>query len=389
MRIAINTRFLSAGNLEGLGRFAYETSKWMVEHHPEHEYFFIFDRKFDPKYIFSERITPLLIAPPARHPFLWYLWYEWALPRVLRKHKIDLFISTDGLGSLRSKTPSCTVVHDLAFEHFPDQVSFLTRTYYRYFIPRYIRSFARLATVSEASKQDMTDRYDIDPEKISVVYSACPDTFHPLPAAEQQAVRDRYTEGKAYFIFVGAISPRKNTVKIMEAYELFRMRQGTDMKLVLVGRKAWMTGEFDKCLSNHPYRDDIIHLQGVDSSTLTGLLGSAYASLYPSLLEGFGLPVLEAQKSGVPLITSNCFSMPEVAGDGALLVDPESAGDICSKMEALYTDEALRLALIEKGTRNWPRYSWARTAALLYDCAMQAVAQHPLQPAVSGENECG
>ncbi len=373
MRIAINTRFLAAENLNGLGRFSYETSKWMVENHPEHEYFFIFDRKYDPAYIFSDRITPLIVHPPARHPLLWYIWYEWTLPQVLQKHKIDLFISTDGLGSLRSKTPSCTVIHDLAFEHFPDQVSYLTRQYYRYFIPRYVKQSRVLAAVSDATRQDIAAHYGIPVQKITNVESACSGFFHPLDEAAQQQTREKYTDSKDYFIFVGAISPRKNVVRILEAFDLFKSRHPSDMKLVLVGRKAWLTGEFEQALANHPFKQDILHLQGIGNEALVQLLGSACASLYPSLLEGFGLPILEAQKCHTPIITSNCFSMPEVAGEGALLVDPADAGDLAQKMEMVYHDERLRADLIAKGSLNWPRYSWEKTAGLLYHCALTAL----------------
>lgn len=373
MRIAINTRFLSSPNLEGLGRFAYETSKWMTEQHPEHEYFFIFDREFDPRYIGSDRITPIVIRPPARHPFLWYLWYEWALPRALRKHKIDLFISTDGLGSLRSKTPSCVVIHDLAFEHFPEQVSYFTRQYYRYFIPKYAKASAALATVSEATRKDIMERYEIAENKIAVVESACPGYFRALSDEEKQLTKQKYTGSCDFFIYVGAIHPRKNVLRIIQAFALFRQQQECPVKLVLVGRKAWMTGNFEEQLAGHPYKEDIIHLQHIDKEELLQLVGSAMASLYPSLLEGFGLPILEAQKSHVPVITSNCSPMPEVAGDAALFADPYQVNDIADKMTLLYSDEQLRNTLIQKGSANWQRYSWERTAELLYNCAMTAL----------------
>lgn len=376
MRIAINTRFLTAKNLEGLGRFSYETSKWIVNNHPEHEYFFIFDRKFDEKYLFSERITPIVIPPQARHPLLWYIWYEWALPYVLKKHKIDLFLSTDGLGSLRSKIPSCTIIHDLAFEHFPDQVSYLTRKYYQYFIPRYLKQSSMLGTVSQASRNDMIEKYGIDKDRIDIVESACSDMFRPQPAATRQAVKTKYTNGNDFFIFVGAINPRKNVIRIVEAYDKFRQKYPADIKLLLIGRKAWMTKDFEDAVQRHAFKNDIIHLQDVANDELVRLLGSAIASLYPSLLEGFGLPILEAQKSHTPVITSNCFSMPEVAGDAALLVDPFDTDDLFQKMGMVYEDENLRNSLIEKGAENWKRYSWERTAELLYRCAMKSIP-HP------------
>lgn len=345
----------------------------MVEHHPEHEYFFIFDRKFDEKYIFSDRITPVIISPQARHPLLWYIWYEWSLPRVLKQHKIDLFISTDGLGSLNSKIPSCTVVHDLAFEHFPEQVKPLTRAYYKYFIPRYIRHSSVLGTVSEATKKDMIQRYHIGESHIDVVESACPEHFQVQTPETIAAIKNTYTGGQDFFIYVGAIHPRKNVLRIIEAFATFREQHVTGMKLVLVGRKAWMTEEFDQALAQHPYKEDIIHLQNIPSEQLARIVGSAFASLYPSLLEGFGLPILEAQQSDVPIITSNRSAMPEVAGDAALLADPFDTADIALKMATLFENPLLRADLVRKGNENCKRYSWARTAELLYSCAMKAL----------------
>jgi glycosyltransferase involved in cell wall biosynthesis len=347
----------------------------MVYHHPEHEYFFIFDSPYDPKYIFSDRITPIIIPPRARHPLLWYVWYEWSLPRILKKHKIDLFISTDGLGTLSSKIPSCTVIHDIAFEHFPEQVSFFTRKYYQHFIPRYVKHSSMLATVSEATKEDMVSRYKVDPNKVCVVESACPQHFQPQTDLIKQKIKKNYSNGEDFFVFVGAIHPRKNVLRIIEAFATFKKQHQTGMKLLLIGRKAWMTQEFEQALQNHPYQNDIVHLQNIDKDELSKIVGSAYASIYPSLLEGFGLPILEAHKSGVPIITSNCSAMPEVAGNAALLADPFDANDIAGKMGTLFENELLRKELIERGKQNWPRYSWDRTAELLYHCAMKIFKQ--------------
>ena len=132
MKIAINTRFLLPNKLEGIGWFSYEVLKRWVAWHPEHEFIFIFDRKYDERFIFDKNVTPVVAFPPARHPFLFYLWFEWALPTVFAKHKVDAFMSPDGFMSLRSKVPTQLVIHDIAWKHFPEQVPYWYRKHYEY-----------------------------------------------------------------------------------------------------------------------------------------------------------------------------------------------------------------------------------------------------------------
>ena len=122
MRIAINTRFLLKDKLEGIGWFTFEVVKQLVTNHPEHEFIFLFDRPYDKSFVFAKNVTPVVINPPARHPLLWYWWFEWSVPYALKKHKIDLFFSPDGYLSLKTNVPTVIVMHDLAFEHHPEDV---------------------------------------------------------------------------------------------------------------------------------------------------------------------------------------------------------------------------------------------------------------------------
>src|SRR3954467_10167424 len=132
-RIAVNTRMLIKEKMEGIGYFTLETMSRITRDHPEVEFIFLFDRPYDPSFIFSKNIIPVSVFPPARHPFLWYLWYEQALPPVLKKYKPDLFIGTDGYVSLNSKTPALSVIHDINFEHYPHDVPLWNRLFYRHY----------------------------------------------------------------------------------------------------------------------------------------------------------------------------------------------------------------------------------------------------------------
>jgi hypothetical protein len=144
MRIAVNTRFLLKGKLEGIGWFTNEIIKRLVLNHPEHEFIFFFDRPFDSQFIFASNITPIVLNPPARHPILWVMWFEWSIKKALKKYKADIFISTDGFLSLGSNVPTILVVHDLAFEHFPEHLPFKFRSYLRHFTPKFVQKAARV-----------------------------------------------------------------------------------------------------------------------------------------------------------------------------------------------------------------------------------------------------
>ena len=171
MRIAINTRFLLSGKLEGIGMYTQEIFKRVVQQMPEHEFYFLFDRPFSDEFIFAKNVIPLVVSPPARHPFLWYWWFEKSIPKILKKHKIDLFISPDGYCSLNTTIPQILTIHDLGFEHFPMHVPFLVRNYYQYFTPKYCEKSAKILAVSQFTKNDIVEKYGIAASKIDVVYN--------------------------------------------------------------------------------------------------------------------------------------------------------------------------------------------------------------------------
>lgn len=139
--------------MEGIGYFSSETLKRMVSQHPEHTFLFIFDRQFHRDFIFSENIIPVVAFPPARHPFLWYWWFEFSIPKILKRYQPDVFLSPDGYLSLRDKTPALPVIHDINFKHYPADLPFLFSKYYNHYFPLFAKKAQRIATVSEFSKK--------------------------------------------------------------------------------------------------------------------------------------------------------------------------------------------------------------------------------------------
>lgn len=374
MKIAVNTRFLLKDYLEGYGYFIFETFLRIVRNHPEHEFIFIFDRPYDSKFIFAENIKPVVIGPQARHPLLWKLWYDIKIPAVLKKYKADVFVSCDGFCSLGTNVPQCIVVHDLSFLHYPSFNKKAHTIFYKRYIPRFLKKAGSIATVSAFSKQDILSFYkNIPASKINVVYSGVKEIFKPVGEKEKKAIKEQYTSGKEFFIYVGAIHPRKNLENLLKAFSVFKKRQQSGMKLLLVGRLAWKYQPFLEKLKTYKYRDDVVLTGYVSDEELSRILGSAYAMLYPSLFEGFGVPVLEAMHCDVPVITSINSSMQEIAQEAALYCDPSDYNSIADKMMLLYKDENLRKKLIIKGKEIFPKYSWDATAEAIWQNILKAV----------------
>ncbi len=373
MRIAVNTRLLLKGKLEGIGWFTFQTLKKIVLDHPEHEFVFFFDRPYDSSFIFASNVTPVVVHPQARHPVLFYLWFEWSIPFMLRKYKIDLFLSPDSYMSLSTKVPTCLVVHDLAFEHYPEHYVLSHRLYWRHYSPLFARKATRIATVSTFSKEDISNRYGVAASNIDVVYNGAHAEYKPLSFEERIEVKQKYTDGCEYFVFAGAIHPRKNIVNLLKAFVMFKKHQKTNMKLVIVGRPAWKYDEVEEMRTQMQFKDDVKWVGYMNIDELCKVIGGAYALVYASLFEGFGIPILEAMQCGVPGIVSNTSSMPEVAGDAALLVDPTDPADIAEKMHLLYKDEALRARLITNAHVQVQKFSWDATADKLWSCMMKCI----------------
>jgi len=373
MIIAVNTRFLLKDYLEGYGYFIQETFRRIVVNHPEHQFLFLFDRPFDTSFVFAKNVTPIVVSPMARHPLLWKMWYDFKIPSILKKYNADVFVSCDGFCSLRTKVPQCLMVHDLAFLHHPDFIQQSHLRFYKKYTPLFLKKANSLATVSAFSKRDIAEQYKIDSSRIDIVYSAAKDIFHPLTEIQKQNIKDQYTDGKEYFMYIGSIHPRKNLMNLLKAFSVFKKRLNSKMKLVLAGRLAWKYKSFSESLKSYKYRNDVILAGYTDEETLSKLMGGAYAMVYPSLFEGFGVPPLEALKCEVPVITSSGTAMQEIYKDAALYANPTDYNDIAEQMMLLYKDESQRKQLIEKGNIIKKEYSWDKTADLLWTSILKSI----------------
>jgi glycosyltransferase involved in cell wall biosynthesis len=366
LKIAVNTRLLLKDKLEGIGWFSYETLKRITNQHPEHEFLFLFDRPFDKSFVFSDNVKPIILFPQARHPFLYYFYFEYSIPRILKKEKVDLFLSPDGFLSLNTSVPQLPVIHDLNFEHYPEALPKLTSLYYRKFFPQFARKATRIATVSEFSKQDIAQTYGISESKIDVVYNGVNCNYELVSEKAKSQYRHELTGGTPYFIYVGSLHPRKNLVRLLKAYDQFRKKTGLDVAMVLVGEAMWGNSDVESQIAEMKYKKDVISTGRLEPDELLKTIGSAMAMTFVPLFEGFGIPALEAMQCGVPLIVSNRTSFPEVVGNAAALVNPDSIEEISGAMQSVAKLEDLRIKMISLGLEQSQKFSWDRSAELLW-----------------------
>lgn len=272
-----------------------------------------------------------------------------------------LFHATEHLLLPLRGVSTVLTVHDLIFRHLPEHHKPLNRWYLNATLPLYCRRATQLIAVSEQTKRDLVTLYRVPPEKITVIYEAAAPHFAPQPPATVAAVRARYGLPERYVLFVGTLEPRKNLSRLLAAFERLHAEQLTEA-LVVVGKKGWLYDDFFAALERSPARQAVLFPGFVPDADLPAFYSGAQALAFPSLYEGFGLPLLEAFGCGTPVVCSDVSSLPEIAGDAALLVDPTDEAALTEALRRLLTDADLRADLRERGLRRAAEFSWARAA---------------------------
>ena len=245
--------------------------------------------------------------------------------------------------------------------------------HYRHFFPKFAQKATRIVTVSQFSKHDIHQQYGVNTAKIDVVYDGANEDYRPLPIKEQDVIRKRFTNGCPYFIFIGSLHPRKNLVNLFKAFDIFKNTTGSDIKLLIVGAKKWWTKDISRTFKSMDHSGEVVFSGRLNAEELVKVLGSSLALTYVSYFEGFGIPIVEAFRCGTPVITSNVTSMPEVAGDAALLVDPFNPRSIADAMIQVFEIPELSKKLALAGEKRKDEFTWQKTADRLWESIEKAV----------------
>jgi glycosyltransferase involved in cell wall biosynthesis len=291
------------------------------------------------------------------------------VPWVLRRERPDVFHAPHYVLPPAIRCRSVVTIHDCIHLMFPQYLP--NRAAYVYAKASMwlaARRSDRILTVSEASKRDIIHFFNVRPEKIVVVYNAIDERFRMTPADEDVArVRERYQLDHGFVLYAGNIKPHKNLVRLIEAFDELRKGGFDELKLLIIGDEISKLPSLRRAVHKHKLHKHVRFLGFLPDETLAILYRLAAVFVFPSLYEGFGLPPLEAMASGTPVVTSNVSSLPEVAGDAAVLVDPYDVGSIVEGIRRVLTDPALADDLRRKGRERAREFSWERSVARTRD----------------------
>lgn len=360
-------------HITGVGQMMRMLVRGLVEVAPQHQYVLTYiDHGVQPDFVRADNIElcPIKLPRLLLHRGLWPL-LNWP-PIETFTGTLDLFhvLTTDH--AIPSRCPTIVTIHDLFPELFPQHYK-ATGRFFRRSLTRQMREAAGLLSISQTVGREAAAYLGISADRIVTSPLALPPEYEAIEPSDAALARFGL-EYQRYFVFVGRAHYRKNTDTLLSAFALYHHHYDDSHKLVLVGSQGAQAERIFQLLEAHNITNAVVRTGYLPDEEVKGLIGGALAFVYPSRHEGFGLPVLEAQHCAVPLIASTGGALPEVAGDGALLVNPESADDLAEAMHQVATDVALRERLIGKGTANLARFHWqkqAEAAAAVYESILR------------------
>lgn len=292
-------------------------------------------------------------------------WWSAGLPRYIRHNAFDLFHGTNYDVPLWRRCATVLTVHDLSLLLHPETHTERSVKRARRRLPMMVRAANAIITPTESVRRELSEYFDVTPEKIFAVPEAARACFRPMEFVDTESVRLSLGVGDEFLLAVGTIEPRKNLSTLISAFEeVIRAQPKSALQLVIAGGAGWLSGPLFEVLKNSPARHRIVLTDYLYDDHLRALYASCRAFVYPSIYEGFGLPPLEAMACGAPVIASRIPALAETTGDAALLFDHSSAKDLAEKILGLLDDEPTREKLSSAGLKRTAEFSWERTAQL-------------------------
>jgi glycosyltransferase involved in cell wall biosynthesis len=372
MRIGIDATALPPQPV-GAGNYIIQLIRALTALDSENE-FVIFAGQRGPSLInLPEKPTLEWILLPDRNPGVRLIWEQTYFSRLIRDSEVDLLHSLHYTRPLRLSCASVVTYHDMTFFLYPE---LHTRTK-RFFFPLAIRSSANranfLIAISESTRQDAIRLLNLSPERVITIQHGVDPSFRPLKDVElKKRITVKYQLPDKFILYVGLIEPRKNLPLLIKAYKKL-VDDGTEHYLVLAGRYGWMFDEVLQQIEKLCLTDKVILTGYVDQIDLPMVYNLSDLFVYPTLYEGFGLPALEAMACGIPVITTEVSSLPEIVGEAGILVPPNDAEELFRGMKTVLQDEELRLNLARRGTEQAAKFTWERTARSTLEVYQRAI----------------
>jgi glycosyltransferase involved in cell wall biosynthesis len=307
---------------------------------------------------------------PTQRPMARIAWEQTALSLWSRRLGLDLLHATVNVSPWFAGCPAVVTVPDLSFLRYPEAFPPFQRLYLRTQTRRSVHAARRVIAISAATQRDVVELLDVPAERVDVVHVGIDETFSPAPAGQVEAFRRQKGLPPRFILYVGTLEPRKNLVRLVQAFQQVKARPehgdragaNQDLKLVLGGGEGWYYQDIFDEVARLDLEGEVMFPGYVPNQELAWWYRAAAVFAYPSLMEGFGLPVGEALACGTPVVTSDLSSLPEVAGDAALLVDPTSVDSMADALHRLLVDDDLARELSARGPQQAARFTWHRTA---------------------------
>jgi len=362
MKIAIQAADLDAERIDGTRVYILNCLKYFGRLDPSSEFLIYHKALFNPELVPPDFPNYKIIAKP-----LSYLWTQTLFAGHIWKDKPQvLWMPMHNVPLLRRRGLRTVVtIHDLAFKYFPETFTKKDLFKINLLTKMAIMNADRIITVSQSTKRDILKFYPRVKEKdISVVYHGFDRTVFEKERdlKREEEIKNKYKIDSPYICYIGAIQPRKNLERLVEAFDILKSESDQKLKLVLVGERAWLSEGLFRKISRSRWKEEIICPGRLDFEEVGHILRGAHNFVFPSLYEGFGIPILEAFASGIPVICSKNSSLPEVAGEAALYFDGADPRDLADKIKKLLADDNLRQDMIKKGRLQAEKFSWEKCA---------------------------
>lgn len=362
MTIAVNlTYFFNAANKDLINAQFLQ----LAAAHSRHQFIFIVTDKKQ-HYTKTKNITEVISHPRVNTVLLWKFWYNYTLPALIRKHKADILINTDGACSLRSKIKQYLFINDCYFL----KISTYSTRKQLGFLQKKAASFLNKSTLvfthTSFQKKNLIAKYNISENKIVVIPLEISSVFKPMEFAEKETIKDSCADGKEYFLFNGKLHPNHHLINLLKAFSFFKKRQKSNMQLLITAKAIADDNPFIESLHTYKFRNEVKLLFDLPETTIAKITAAAYAIICPAETEDFIKYILQAHQCEVPLLLSNTPALKDAGGESALYFNNHNFNDIADKMMLIFIDENGRSNLIKEARSISNNYKEADSSELLW-----------------------